>query len=77
MERDYCFNLYTKKTKGSLRNERKWQIILILVSNIIFFDQKCLQSKKEYSNRQRLKKILTQAKGKQEERKYQTNYCCL
>ena len=43
-----------------------------------FFDQKCLQSKKEYSNRQRLKKILTQAKGKQEERKiYQANYCCL
>ena len=42
-----------------------------------FFDQKCLQSKKEYSNRQRLKKILTQAKGKQEERKYQANDCCL
>ena len=36
-----------------------------------------LQSKKEYSNRQRLKKILTQAKGKREERKYQANYCCL
>lgn len=34
VERDYCFNLYTKKTKGSLRNERKWHIILILVSNI-------------------------------------------